>query len=85
MGLLARALRPSGPTHGGPPCSSLSSPGDVVSVVLNLVSSPPSAWQASFNPSQSDLPALGEVAECSVQLGITCECYLALVESHQVF
>jgi hypothetical protein len=25
----------------GPPCSSLSSPGDVVSVVLNLVSSPP--------------------------------------------
>jgi hypothetical protein len=41
---------------------------------------PPSAWQASFNPSQPDLPAYGEVAECFVRLGITCECYLTLVE-----
>jgi hypothetical protein len=41
---------------------------------------PLSAWQASFNPSQPDLPALGEVVECSIQLGTTCEFYLALVE-----
>jgi hypothetical protein len=41
---------------------------------------PPSAWQASFNPSQPDLPTYGEVVECSVRLGRTCECYLALVE-----
>jgi hypothetical protein len=39
-----------------------------------------SAWQAIFNPSQPDLLARGEVAECSVRLGITCEFYLALVE-----
>jgi hypothetical protein len=41
---------------------------------------PPSAWQASFNPSQPVLPVCGEVAECCVRLGIACECYLALVE-----
>jgi hypothetical protein len=37
MGLLVRSLRPSGLTHGRPPCSSLSSPGDVVPMVLNLI------------------------------------------------
>jgi hypothetical protein len=80
MGLLARALRPSWPTHGRPPCSSLPSPRDVVPMVPNLVSSPSSACQMSFNPSQPDLPTLGEVAVCSVRLRVTCECYLALVE-----
>jgi hypothetical protein len=39
MGLLARALSPSGLTHGRPPYSSLPSPGDVVPMVPNLVSS----------------------------------------------
>jgi hypothetical protein len=47
---------------------------------IKLCQQPPSAWQASFNPSQPVLPVLGEVAECSIQLRITCECYLALVE-----
>jgi hypothetical protein len=40
MGLLARDLRPSGLTHGMPTYSFLSSPGDVVPMVPNLVSSP---------------------------------------------
>jgi hypothetical protein len=40
MGLLARALRLSGPTHGSPPSSSLPSLGDMVPMVTNLVSSP---------------------------------------------
>jgi hypothetical protein len=40
MGLLARALRPSGLTHDRPPCSSLPSLGDVVPMVPNLISSP---------------------------------------------
>jgi hypothetical protein len=40
MGLLAHVLRPSGPTHGKPPCSFLLSLGDVVPMVPNLVSSP---------------------------------------------
>jgi hypothetical protein len=40
MGLLARALRPSRPTHGRLPCSFLPSPGDVEPMVPNLVSSP---------------------------------------------
>jgi hypothetical protein len=40
MDLLARALRLSGPTHGSPPCSSLLSPGDVVPMIPNLISSP---------------------------------------------
>jgi hypothetical protein len=39
MVLLAHALRLSGPTHGSLACSSLSSPGDVVPMVPNLVSS----------------------------------------------
>jgi hypothetical protein len=37
MGLVARALRSSGPTHGRPPCSSLASLGDVVPIVQDLV------------------------------------------------
>jgi hypothetical protein len=40
MGLLARVLSPSGMTHGRHPYSSLLSPGDVVPVVPNLISSP---------------------------------------------
>jgi hypothetical protein len=40
MGLLTRALRPSGLTHGRLPCSFLPSPGDVVPMVPNLVSNP---------------------------------------------
>jgi hypothetical protein len=39
MGLLAHVLRPSGPTHGKPPCSFLLSLGDVVPMVPNLVNS----------------------------------------------
>jgi hypothetical protein len=38
MGLLARVLGPSGPTHGRLPCSFLLSPGDVVPMIPNLVS-----------------------------------------------
>jgi hypothetical protein len=37
MGLLAHALRLSGPTLGSPPCSFLPSPGDLVPMVPNLV------------------------------------------------
>jgi hypothetical protein len=37
MGLLAHALRPSGPTHGRSPYSSRPSPGDVVPMVTDLV------------------------------------------------
>jgi hypothetical protein len=37
MGHLAWILRPSGPTHGRPPYSSLLSPGDLVPMVLNLI------------------------------------------------
>jgi hypothetical protein len=40
MDLLAHSLRPSGPTHGRPPCSFLLSPGDVVPMVPNLVRCP---------------------------------------------
>jgi hypothetical protein len=80
MDLLARALRPSGPTHGRPPLFL-----SVESRRCGTHGTKPhqqslSAWQASFNPSQSDLPTFGEVAECSGRLRITCECYLALVE-----
>jgi hypothetical protein len=39
MCLLAQILRPSGLTHGRPPCSSLQSPVDLVPMVPNLVSS----------------------------------------------
>jgi hypothetical protein len=38
MGLLARALRPSGPTHGRPPCSSRPTIEDVVPMEPDLVS-----------------------------------------------
>jgi hypothetical protein len=37
MGLLARTLRPSGPTHGRPPCFVRLSPRDVVPMVPDLV------------------------------------------------
>jgi hypothetical protein len=37
MGLLARVLGLSGPTHGRPPCSSLPSLGDMVPMVPNLI------------------------------------------------
>jgi hypothetical protein len=40
MGLLAHVLRPSGLTHGRPPCSFLPSPRDVVPMVPNLISNP---------------------------------------------
>jgi hypothetical protein len=40
MGLLARVLRPSGPTHDRPPCSFLLSLGDMVPMVSILISSP---------------------------------------------
>jgi hypothetical protein len=40
MGLLARALRSSGPILGRLPCSSRPSLGDVVPMVPDLVSSP---------------------------------------------
>jgi hypothetical protein len=39
MGLLAHVLRPSGPTHGWPPCSFPLSLGDVVPMVLDLITS----------------------------------------------
>jgi hypothetical protein len=58
MGLLARVLKTNGPTHGRPPCSSLSSQGDVVPMIPNFINNPSSAWNASFNPNQSNLPAL---------------------------
>jgi hypothetical protein len=79
MGLLARALRPSGQTHGRPPCSSAESRRRGIHGTKPH-QQPSSAWQASFNTSQSDLPALGEVVECSIRLGITCECYMDLLE-----
>jgi hypothetical protein len=37
MGLLARILRPSGLSHGRPPCNLLLSPGDMVPMVPNLI------------------------------------------------
>jgi hypothetical protein len=40
MDLLACVLWLSGMTHDRPPCSSLPSPGDVVPMVPNLISSP---------------------------------------------
>jgi hypothetical protein len=40
MGLLTRILRPSGPTHGRCPCSSLPSRGVLVPMVPNLISNP---------------------------------------------
>jgi hypothetical protein len=40
MGHLACVLRTSGLTHGGPPCSFLLSPGALIPIVLNLISSP---------------------------------------------
>jgi hypothetical protein len=40
MGLLAHALRPSGPTIGRPPCSSQPSPGDVVPMVPDFINRP---------------------------------------------
>jgi hypothetical protein len=40
MGLLARSLRPSGPTHGRPPCSFRLSLADMVPMVPDLISSP---------------------------------------------
>jgi hypothetical protein len=39
MGLLAHALRPSGPTLGRPPYSSRLCPGDVVPMIPDLVTS----------------------------------------------
>jgi hypothetical protein len=80
MGLLARVLRSSGLTHGRPPCSFWLSPGDVVPMVPNLISNPQMLYPVSFIPCQPTLPACGEVAESSIRLGITCECYMALVE-----
>jgi hypothetical protein len=40
MSLLAHAFRLSGPTHGGPPCSSRPSLGDVAPMLPDLISSP---------------------------------------------
>jgi hypothetical protein len=80
MGLLACALRPSGPTHGRPPLFLSAESKRCGTHGTKPHQWPLSAWQASFNPSQSDLPALGKVDECSIRPGITCENYLALVE-----
>jgi hypothetical protein len=45
MGLLAHALRPSGPTHGRPPYSVRLSPGNVVPMVPDLVT-----FKVGINP-----------------------------------
>jgi hypothetical protein len=74
MGLLARALVPSGLTHGRTwyPALFLSAESRRCGTHGTKPRQRP--------PSQPDLPALGEVVKCSIRHGITCECYLALVE-----
>jgi hypothetical protein len=57
MGFLTRVLGSSGPTHGRPPCSSLSSPGHSTHGTKPR-QQPLSAWQVSYNPDQPDLPVL---------------------------
>jgi hypothetical protein len=74
MALLAHALRPSGPTHGSSPLFLSAKSKRFGTHGTKPHQQPPSAWQVSINPSQPDLPALGEVVESSVRLGITCEC-----------
>jgi hypothetical protein len=66
MGLLARVIRPSGPTHGGPSYSFLSKSRWRGTYGTKPFQQPLSAWQASFDLEESSLPPLGEVAECYV-------------------
>jgi hypothetical protein len=67
MGLLARALRPSGPILGTPPPMFLLAESRRCGTQgTRPCQQPPSAWQVIFNPSQPDLPSCGEVAECSI-------------------
>jgi hypothetical protein len=81
MGLLACVLRPSGLTHGSPPpCSSLSSSGDLVPMVPNLVSSPSSAWQAIFSLDYLHLPILLKLSITLFDLEQLVKCYLALID-----
>jgi hypothetical protein len=66
MGLLARALRLSGLTHGRPLLFLSAESRRCDTHGTRPHQQPPSAWQASFNPSQPGPPACGEVAECSI-------------------
>jgi hypothetical protein len=62
MGLLARALRLSGPTHGIPPYSSRPSPGDVVPMVLDLIK-----LEVHYHPGKANVIAymLSHKAHCN--------------------
>jgi hypothetical protein len=64
MGLVARVFRLSGPTHGCPPCSFPLTPGGVVPMVPDLISShPPSECLASeLHPYVLDLPVFMKLA-----------------------
>jgi hypothetical protein len=59
-GHLAHVLRPSGMTHGRPPYSFPLSPGHVVPMVPDLISSP-ECLASELHPNVLDLPILAKV------------------------
>jgi hypothetical protein len=62
MGFLARDFRPSGRTYGSPPPFLSVESRRRGTHGIKPRQQPPSVWQVSFNPSQPDLSARGEVA-----------------------
>jgi hypothetical protein len=68
MGLLARVLRPSGPTHGRPPCSFLPSLGYVVPMVPKLGMPPLSSQNRSTESTPPPLAILPGLLNSHPQL-----------------
>jgi hypothetical protein len=77
MGLLARILRPSGPTHSRPLCSSLSSP---TNLVPNHVSRPRVIDKRALVLKIQTLLFLTKLPSALILFKIICECCTALTE-----
>jgi hypothetical protein len=80
MGLLARVLRPSGPTHGRPPLFLFVESRILVTHGTKPHQQPPSAWQAGFSLDYPDLLVLAKLPHALFDMEQLVECYLALIE-----
>jgi hypothetical protein len=80
MGLLARVVRPSGPTHGRPPLFLSVESRRLGTHGTKPHQQPPSASQVSFGLDYPHLPDLAKLLSALFDLEQHVGCYLALVE-----
>jgi hypothetical protein len=80
MGLLARVLRLSGPTHGRLLLFLSAKSRRLSTHDTKPDQQPSSAWQARFSLDYRDLPILAKLPSALFDLEQLIECYLALIK-----